>query len=243
MIRAEQPAPGSAITVPTAGAARATEPGADTSKTTAAQALARTLAAGSAERADNAQAITAQTNRDGGAQQPAGKPPARNLPSSSGEKPGAAVRAQRGSFAELVRLVRLNVGNRNSSATLRLDPPELGRMKVDVRMSDDALRLRIEVGNSQARELLSERVEQLAAALRAHDIRMERVEIVTVNQPDGEGRLGAQHDTRHPGGQSGEQPSAARSGNAGEETTDGRVGSEPEKITENLNFAQLDVSI
>ena len=83
--------------------------------------------------------------------------------------------------------IRLNTGVRASSATIRLDPPELGRMRIDVRLVDDALQVRIEASTPQARQMLRARVSELAAALREHHIEVERFEVVGARAAEGAG--------------------------------------------------------
>jgi len=180
------PAADTAIAVPTAGAARgATGAAADAGKSDAAQAVARILAArGESVRVESPAALTAQGGRNDSAARDAqrsGSLAGREEAGSKPGEPGGTEAARRQDFAQLVRLVRANVGRTAASATLRLDPPDLGRMKVDLRMTNDVLHLRVEVGSTQARDLVAERLDHLAAALREHDIRMERVEIVALD--------------------------------------------------------------
>jgi hypothetical protein len=80
----------------------------------------------------------------------------------------------RSSFERLVRSIRLSRGPYWSSARLQLHPPELGRMKVELRLSGDTLQIDVLTRTSEARELLYERVAELKAALEQHGLRIER---------------------------------------------------------------------
>jgi flagellar hook-length control protein FliK len=97
-----------------------------------------------------------------------------------GAQEGSAVRKT--AFLDLVRRLRLQGHRGESSTTIRLNPPELGRMRVDLRMTDDALRVRLHVSSEEARALVAGRFEDLAAALREHDIRVDRFEVTTLSR-------------------------------------------------------------
>lgn len=245
----ESPTASPVVHVPTAGAAQRAEGQADAGKSTAAHAVARLLAARvEPARVDAPTQLPAQSLRDGQTSQarPSYAAP-REQQDPAGRSSGASGTGptRRADFEQLVRLVRMNLGNRDSSATLRLDPPELGRIKVDVRMSADVLHLRVEVDNPHARELLSERVEHLSEALRAHDIRMERFEIVSVEASDEQARDDAQSslDPRDPSqGSQGETHQSAR--RTSSELSDGIIESEGSSPVSEVNTtAQLDVRI
>jgi flagellar hook-length control protein FliK len=76
-----------------------------------------------------------------------------------------------------VEVVRASAGARNSSITLRLEPPELGRMQMDVRLRSGVLTVRVEVDTAAAREMLSGRLGDLRQALQRHGITIERFDI------------------------------------------------------------------
>lgn len=69
------------------------------------------------------------------------------------------------SFEKLVRAVRVEHGAKSSRATIELDPPELGRIRVEARMSGGALDLSIQTESSAARQILGERLGELRQAL------------------------------------------------------------------------------
>ena len=53
-------------------------------------------------------------------------------------------------FARLVRSIRLQGGPYASSARIELDPPELGRMRIDVRVAGDEVRIGVRTESSAA---------------------------------------------------------------------------------------------
>lgn len=95
-------------------------------------------------------------------------------PAQAADSPDPA----RVAFEKLVRAIRLNIGSRQSSATIRLHPPELGRVRVDVKMADSHVDLRVEVETPAARKIMASRLEALRAALTDHGLIPERVDLV-----------------------------------------------------------------
>ena len=92
--------------------------------------------------------------------------------------------ARRSEFEELVRSIRLFSGPRRSTARIQLDPPELGRIRVDIRMADSKLRISVLTNSVEAKALLQERADSLCTALEHRGIHIEQFEIDTVR--DGE---------------------------------------------------------
>jgi flagellar hook-length control protein FliK len=113
-------------------------------------------------------------------------------PSASSTTRGAPEAAARGpardealptDFARVVRNVRLQVGAQQSTAKIRLHPPELGQVRVDVKLIDSRIELRVEAENPVARELLAERLETLRSALQEHGLVADKVELVDPRDP------------------------------------------------------------
>lgn len=94
---------------------------------------------------------------------------------------------RRSEFAELVRSVRLFSGPRRSTARIQLDPPELGRIRVDLRMADSKLKISVLTTSAEAKAVLQERADLLRTALEYHGIHVEQFDIDTVG--DGERML------------------------------------------------------
>jgi hypothetical protein len=110
-------------------------------------------------------------------------------PSRAPEKPQAAgaAKAQRSQPAEnasrsenierIVRVVRLRMGSEHSHTIMRLDPPELGSLRLEMDLRGHALALRVDTSTELAHRLLSEDVEELRRGLEASGIQLGRVEI------------------------------------------------------------------
>ncbi len=87
-------------------------------------------------------------------------------------------------FDKLVGKMRLRMSENRSTAQLRLNPPELGRIRVDVRLAGDRLVVAVQAESESARELLSQRAEGLKATLKEHGIQIDRFEVVTNTSGD-----------------------------------------------------------
>ena len=77
----------------------------------------------------------------------------------------------------VLRVLRSQIGRENARVTLRLDPPELGTVRLQMDLRKDVLSLRIDTQTTMAHRLLSEQVESLRQGLHATGIELERVEI------------------------------------------------------------------
>jgi flagellar hook-length control protein FliK len=78
---------------------------------------------------------------------------------------------------QIVRLVRSRIGPGRAEATLRLDPPELGIIRIHMDLREDQLSLRIEPQTALAHRLLSEQMESLRHGLESAGIQLEQVEL------------------------------------------------------------------
>jgi len=105
----------------------------------------------------------------------------------AGEQP-TETRGQARSEAitRMVETLRMSANQRVSSATMRLDPPELGQLRVHVRMEDDALHVRVEATTQRGLELIASRSAELAAALREHGIHVQHFDVVAAVDTGGD---------------------------------------------------------
>jgi len=106
------------------------------------------------------------------------------LPKSTGTADDTTV----SSFERLVRSIRLQVGERHSTARMQLDPPELGRMRVDVHFHGDSVELEVRTASESAREVVAGRASELRAALEQQGVRVQRFDVL-VEAPIDLGRL------------------------------------------------------
>ena len=90
---------------------------------------------------------------------------------------------------------------------MTLEPPELGRLHVNVRVQGDLVQINVRTETSAARDLVSERAGQLTAALHQYGISVERFEITTdwsggsASAPDSHDVLDGEVSSDHEKGQ------------------------------------------
>ncbi|MBN1345964.1 MAG: flagellar hook-length control protein FliK [Phycisphaerae bacterium] len=85
--------------------------------------------------------------------------------------------AMQDSIDRLARVLRAHIGDRESQVRIQLDPPELGRVRIDIRMRSDVLVLQVETETAAGRNLLSSRLNELRDALQQHGIHVERASV------------------------------------------------------------------
>jgi hypothetical protein len=71
------------------------------------------------------------------------------------------------------------------TVVMRLTPENLGLMTVRVQTGDGAVSATVEASESAARDLLTRHVDRLQAALEAHGVRVERIDIVRMSDIQG----------------------------------------------------------
>jgi len=106
----------------------------------------------------------------------------------------------------IVRLVRMHRDARNVSTVMRLDPPELGRIRLEMHLRDRTLLLCIEPESEVAHRLLTHDLSRLRHGLEAAGLNVERIDVrpVPATRPDGtdgqpeHGSPGAYDGADHP---------------------------------------------
>lgn len=91
---------------------------------------------------------------------------------------------------QLLRVLKARIGRRDSSTTIRLDPPELGRLQVDLRFRDSVLQVRIEAESRMAHDLLRREMDALRDGLKLAGLDVDRIELrlnETARSPDADG--------------------------------------------------------
>jgi len=96
----------------------------------------------------------------------------------SSQKP-AAVEAHdmRQNIDRIVKAARTIVNRRSSVMQLRLDPPELGTLRVEIRHSADGLNLQLQATNPKAQQLLQQHSSELRSALEAQGFQTTRIDV------------------------------------------------------------------
>jgi flagellar hook-length control protein FliK len=99
----------------------------------------------------------------------------------AGAKGRATQRAEnaewRANLERIVRVVRSRVSAQRAQTTLRLEPPELGRLRLHLDLRGEALALRVDTTTALAHRLLLEDADKLRQGLEVAGVHLERLEI------------------------------------------------------------------
>ena len=113
---------------------------------------------------------------------------------------------------QVVRAARAQIGARHSQVRLQLQPPDLGRLRIDVRIDGKTLQMHMEAQTEVAHRLLTSRVAELRGTLQAQGLNVERVQIdlrgpQQTSSPNQQGQSELDHSMRdtHPDAQRGGQ--------------------------------------
>ncbi|MCC5828260.1 MAG: flagellar hook-length control protein FliK [Phycisphaeraceae bacterium] len=91
--------------------------------------------------------------------------------------------------ARLGRALNSGIAQRGGSVTLRLNPPEMGLVRVSLQVTDTTVTARFAAQTPEARQMLERSVEQLRASLERHGLHVER--LVVREMPPSQGQEGA----------------------------------------------------
>lgn len=111
--------------------------------------------------------------------------------------------SEAGAINELAEVVRATAGGRHSSIVLRLEPPELGQMRIDVRMSGQELALRLQADTLAGHDALKGRLHELRNSLEQHGFKLNQIEVELrlpqTSPPESHQDRTAQQQTHHDG--------------------------------------------
>ena len=77
----------------------------------------------------------------------------------------------------IVRIFASRINGKNSHTVMRLDPAELGSMRLQMDLRGDVMTLRVDTSTHVAHRLLSGEVEKLREGLEEAGVRLERIEV------------------------------------------------------------------
>ena len=100
-----------------------------------------------------------------------------NAASDDAAATSATQQVDRARFVQRVARAFEAVGDRGGSLRLRLSPPELGQLRLEISVRHGALTAQIEAETSAARDLLLQNLPQLRERLAQQDIRIERFDV------------------------------------------------------------------
>jgi len=93
-----------------------------------------------------------------------------------------AGRALHWTRSRIVQAAQYLQGNGRTELRLRLNPPELGRMKVEIEMREGMLEVRMRVEDPQVRDIIRNEVQNLDRALKDMDVDVSRFDVSDYRQ-------------------------------------------------------------
>jgi flagellar hook-length control protein FliK len=145
-------------------------------------------------------------------------PAAQSLPPLA--PPPSPVAVSDPNVARVARGLQNAIAQRGGSVTLRLQPPELGLVRIELAVVNGTANVRFQADDESVRMLLSHQMGNLRHALEGHGLSVERMDVQTmpgVATPDrqadgnpGNGRSRGQFFSQRQGGGSAREPRNAR---------------------------------
>ncbi|MCC7205374.1 MAG: flagellar hook-length control protein FliK [Phycisphaeraceae bacterium] len=131
-------------------------------------------------------------------------------------------------LSRVVRGLSAAVNQKGGAVTLRLSPPELGLVRIQMQVRDGVVRAEIFTEHASARSLLADGLTELRQALQSHGLSVDRLGVQTMTTTssspwsDSPGRMNAGQDGGRSRGSFSQEPGRQDhpSGRSGRETPD-----------------------
>jgi len=136
-----------------------------------------------------------------------GPSPARPAPSAA--EPGQVDRAR---FVQRVARAFAAMGGRQGVVRLRLHPPELGSLRLEIQVRGGVMHARVEAENAAVRNLLLDQLPQLRDRLAQQDIKVQQFDVALSDRSAGETSHQADHQAPGDGDRSGRGTSSPGTG-------------------------------
>ncbi len=88
-------------------------------------------------------------------------------------------------LTRIVRVIQAQLARERAVTTLRLDPPELGSLRLRLELQRDRLSVEMAAESPEARDLLRQHLDALRRNLEAAGLQLERVVVRTLDSPGG----------------------------------------------------------
>jgi flagellar hook-length control protein FliK len=162
---------------------------------------------------------------------------ARLTSTTSGRGPSDPDQADRVRFVQRVARAFEAMGDRGGSVRLRLHPPELGSLRLEITVRNGTMTARLEVENTNARTMLLDNLPALRDRLAEQDIKVGRFDIDLNDQSGGS----PERPGTHP--QPRDNPDQGPADTRSEREIEGERPPQPRAVTPPGHGSQLDVLI
>ncbi|MBN2563515.1 MAG: flagellar hook-length control protein FliK [Phycisphaerae bacterium] len=119
--------------------------------------------------------------------------------------------------ASAARVLSASGASGRFQVAMQLEPPELGQLRLNIHMQQQAMTLHVDVESQAVAKLIESRLSELRDALAAHGVRVDRADVVVRSWASGEPGLQQHGGGQGNGGESGHRAS----GQSGAETPGG----------------------
>jgi flagellar hook-length control protein FliK len=146
---------------------------------------------------------------------------------SSAATPGTAALTSNGDRARLVQRVARafqSVGANDGSVKLRLSPPELGSLRIEIKVDGGQMTARLDAETPAARDTLLDNLPQLRDRLQQQDIKVVRFDVGLLGQSPGDSPQTPHRDFGS-GGSARQTPATVDAGSTGEVSAAATTGS------------------
>ncbi len=111
----------------------------------------------------------------------------------------------------VARVIHAKIGRNETVARIRLDPPEMGSVNVQLRMHHDTIRIRLATETASAKDLLNNHAGELRSAIEAHGFKIDRLDFADApNARTSDETHGQQNESPHQPTQQDDQPRQQR---------------------------------
>jgi len=136
---------------------------------------------GSSSKANNTQAAAAELARSTSSNNLG----AGRVAGDDGRQSGGLSAADRARLVQRVARAVRTAQDRGGELQIRLSPPELGQLRLQVQMTDGTLSARIEAETPHAKQVITENLGMLRERLAEQNIRVDRIEVDLMNNGNG----------------------------------------------------------
>ena len=102
-----------------------------------------------------------------------------------GRQNGGLSAADRARLVQRVARAVRTATDRGGELQIRLSPPELGQLRLQIQMTDGVLSARIEAETPQAKQVITENLGMLRDRLAEQNVRVDRIEVEVMNSGNG----------------------------------------------------------
>lgn len=146
------------------------------------------------------------------------------------QQTGAANPRQNAIIERIAKVLHAKMSGKETVARIQLDPPELGHVRINIRLKNDTLHLRLVTETGPAREALMSRIDHLRAALERHGLHVRSMDFPTPLRAEDGPTAGVSDDSGNATSTHAETRERNRDGGAGSHVVESTASSLYEEV-------------